>query len=68
MESMFFDWLKGQGVELDAMIFTSPKDWCPDLYIFRFRYSGSDWSSHQTLTWGMDTFVLARNLIDGARP
>lgn len=68
MENMFLDWLAANGVELDAMIFRSPKDWCPNQYIFRFRYAGAEWSSHQVLTWGMDTFVLARNIIEGARP
>jgi hypothetical protein len=68
MENMFLQWLHESNVDLDAMIFTSQKDWCPPQYIFRFRVSGGEWSGPHFLTWGMDTFVLARGIIREALP
>lgn len=68
MENMFLDWLKENSVDLDAMLFRSQKDWCPEQYIFRFRHPGADWSGPHFLNWGLDTFVRARDIIEGARP
>lgn len=68
MENLFLDWLHDNGVDLDAIVFRAPRDWCPDQYIFRFRYSGHEWSGPHLLDWGMDTFVRARNIIEEAAP
>jgi len=36
MEDLFKQWLAEKGIAIEAMIFSSPKEWCPSLYIFRF--------------------------------
>lgn len=79
MENMFVQWLADHGAELEAMIFRSPNDWCPDQYIFRFRLneratSGSSdlvihgaWSSAHIIPWGIGTFARVTEIITEAR-
>ena len=68
MEKMFDQWLADSGVEIEAMIFRSPQDWCPDHYIFRFRSRDAAWSGAHMVPWGMDTFARAADIIREAKP
>ncbi|MGE0147454.1 MAG: hypothetical protein AB7R87_08720 [Parvibaculaceae bacterium] len=65
---MFNEWLAGNGAEVEAMIFRSPQGWCPDQYIFRFRFGEGGWSSANILPWGMETFARAADIIGDAKP
>ena len=68
MEQMFKDWLAANGIELEAIIFRSPRDWCADQYIFRFKVGDDDWSGPHILPWGIDTLVNAQEIIGKAKP
>jgi hypothetical protein len=66
MEDLFKQWLAEKGIAIEAMIFSSPKEWCPSLYIFRFRLPGEDWSNARTTPWGIETFVKTKSVIEEA--
>jgi len=65
MEQMFKDWLAANGIEVEAIIFHSPRDWCADQYIFRFRKVEGDWSEAHIIPWGIDALVKAKDIIGG---
>lgn len=67
MEKMFKKWLADNDAEIDAMIFRSPQPWCPDQYIFRFRFGDADWSGATMVPWGMDSFSRAAEIIGDAK-
>ena len=67
MEKMFKQWLADKDAEIEAMIFRSPQPWCPDQYIFRFKFGDGDWSGANMVSWGMDTFAKAAEIIRDAK-
>jgi hypothetical protein len=67
MEKMFQRFLADNNAEVEAMIFRSPQYWCPDQFIFRFRFGTGDWSDTRIVPWGMATFARASEIIEGAK-
>jgi hypothetical protein len=68
MEAMFKKWLADNGADIEAMIFRSPQHWCPDQYIFRFRFGTGDWSDARLVPWDMATFAKVALIIEEAKP